>query len=466
MDPESGLSPSLPVWALLPLVAASIGLVLLQVSRSKDGAAGFVIVALGLRVVLSALHVFSFSKSPIGLSWNALASVAICAGGLLLIRRRSGGIWVATPAVFLIVWMAISSFANQGLGTGTADMIKFAYFAVVSTLVAQACKAIGVQRFLMLILPVACLPLVFQLIGIPLGVVKASESDGSSSYIGGFHHEAAFSVMLITAVLVVALIPRMRFPVRFGLVILCFAALALANYRTSIIGALPTAGIAIFSGLVGTVIASQRKIIGPMLAILLLAAGLALGATQSERYGDLAIVFTRGTDLIQPPAQTSEADGDIMSGRITIWNHYLYGYKDGTSLQKMLGHGPASWATTFTVYAHNTLVSAIYEVGIIGLLAYLFLWAWFICLACLARREARTILLAAHLGFVLLNQATMPLWMIEGVIYYALLCGITVFYFLGARSRRTPSVNHARWQHKVALVNDNGQISSARVTVP
>ena len=34
-------------------------------------------------------------------------------------------------------------------------------------------------------------------------------------------------------------------------------------------------------------------------------------------------------------------------------------------------------------------------------------------------------LVCTHIGFILLNMATMPFWQIEGLILYALLCGYT-----------------------------------------
>jgi hypothetical protein len=35
-------------------------------------------------------------------------------------------------------------------------------------------------------------------------------------------------------------------------------------------------------------------------------------------------------------------------------------------------------------------------------------------------------LVCTHVGFILLNMATMPFWMIEGLIFYGLLCGYTL----------------------------------------
>jgi len=36
--------------------------------------------------------------------------------------------------------------------------------------------------------------------------------------------------------------------------------------------------------------------------------------------------------------------------------------------------------------------------------------------------------MAAHFSFFILNMATMPMWMIEGMIFYALIVGLSVHY--------------------------------------
>src|SRR3546814_3749139 len=46
-----------------------------------------------------------------------------------------------------------------------------------------------------------------------------------------------------------------------------------------------------------------------------------------------------------------------MSGRPLIWSEYLYAYADGTPFQLLFGFGPESWAKSFDVYPHNTLIS-------------------------------------------------------------------------------------------------------------
>lgn len=448
MDPESASSAGLPIAALIPAVLLVLLLTAIQAVRSGSPRAAFLLMAVGLRSALAALHVYTFAASPLGLSWNALASIAVCAGGLMVIRNNSGLSRILAPLTPIVLIMLASTAANQDFAHASAALIKFAYFAVLAILTYQAADDIGPARLMGLLLPVALAPLAFQLLAMPLGITKAGESDGSASYIGGFNHEAAFSLLLVTAVLVTCLAERLRFPVRIGVLLWCVAGLLLANYRTSILGAAPLAGLTVLTGVTRLFVPEQRRLAGAFMAVLLAAGVAGFAVTDQQRFADLAVVYERGTDIIQPPRDFSFEDRHLLSGRPTIWSTYIYAWRDGEAWQKMIGFGPESWSDVMHLYAHNTLVSALYEVGVVGVMAMLFLWGGFIAMAALAPPDVRWKLIAAHLSFILLNMATMPMWMIEGMIYYALLCGITVHY--AALPRR--EMRHSNRKDQTGLV--------------
>jgi hypothetical protein len=52
------------------------------------------------------------------------------------------------------------------------------------------------------------------------------------------------------------------------------------------------------------------------------------------------------------------------------------------------------------------------------------------------RRGPRAKLIAAHLSFIIMGLATMPLWMIEGYIFYAVICGYTLYLLKPVPSTR------------------------------
>src|SRR3546814_1351832 len=90
-----------------------------------------------------------------------------------------------------------------------------------------------------------------------------------------------------------------------------------------------------------------------------------------SRFADVATFLSDPGSLIKPPREFTQLDRQIMSGRPLIWSEYLYAYADGTPFQLLFGFGPESWAKSFDVYPHNTLISTLYELGIIGMIAML-----------------------------------------------------------------------------------------------
>jgi hypothetical protein len=331
--------------------------------------------------------------------------------------------------------MAVSAVANGDIAQASSALIKFAYFGVLAVLAYQATDDVGAARLMGLLLPVALIPLGFQILGVPLGLTKAGEIDGSASYIGGFNHEAAYSMLLVTAVLVTCFADRVRFPIRLALLLWCVAGLLAANYRTSILGAAPLAAVTLLVALTRLFVPDQRKLAGAFVAAVVALGLTGMAVTSQERFADLGVIYEKGFDIIQPPTTLSTEDRRLLSGRPAIWSRYIYAWDEGEAWQKVVGFGPESWSGVMDIYAHNTLVSALYEIGIVGVLAMLILWGGFLGMAALAPPDIRWKLISAHLSFILLNMATMPMWMIEGMIFYALLCGLTAHY--AARARRS-----------------------------
>ncbi|MGJ3628283.1 hypothetical protein AB5I41_17415 [Sphingomonas sp. MMS24-JH45] len=63
-------------------------------------------------------------------------------------------------------------------------------------------------------------------------------------------------------------------------------------------------------------------------------------------------------------------------------------------------------------------MGALYETGLLGMFGILVIWSGTLMLARLAGAGPRLELVAAHVSFFLLNMATMPMWLIEGMIFY------------------------------------------------
>src|SRR3546814_14372559 len=125
-----------------------------------------------------------------------------------------------------------------------------------------------------------------------------------------------------------------------------------------------------------------------------------------SRFADVATFLSDPGSLIKPPREFTQLDRQIMSGRPLIWSEYLYAYADGTPFQLLFGFGPESWAKSFDVYPHNTLISTLYELGMIGMIALLLLWITMAVQALKARRPERTTIAPATVDVLLLILAT------------------------------------------------------------
>ena len=429
MDELSGTSLSLPPYALMPAIALFAVILFAVLSRTSSRAAQFVVFATWLRYILSAFHTVTFKPSPIGLSWNALGSIGIFVLGLLVIRRRRLFDAALVPMYLLAIVVLASGFANHAVAGMVNTLVKYAYLAVIIMATADAIEDLGEQRFFNRLLWPFVIPFGLQALSIVLGIAKAGERDGSASYIGGFSHEAAFSIALATGLLVVCMTRRFNPLLKLLLVAACCVGILLANYRTAILAMAPLIGAVVLTGTTRRFVPQQRALITGAMALAVLGAAFAGAWAGRERFADLAVAASEGEGLIKPPNDFSETDKDLLSGRAYIWSDYIYGYADSRPIQHIIGLGPDSWVGVFKLYAHNTLVSSLYELGIAGVGAILFLWTWMLILAIRIREGPRARIVAAHLSFIVLNMATMPMWMIEGMIFYGILCGYTVYCF-------------------------------------
>lgn len=420
--PAFGLGILLPVTVLLmvPLVVAAW--------RAGSMAGAFVIVALWSRYVAGAWHLYMFKPVAAGLSGNALLSIAVTLFGLAFVVRPANLAIRWLPPIYLLIALALFSAALNGDPAGGVNAaVKYAYLLVIAVAVFQALRADPAGRFLGWAL-VAFLPLlVFQALSVALGLPKGAESGDGLVWIGGYNHEAAFSVSLVTG-FAVACFARSAPPgVRISFLLAALIGIQLAGYRTSILALAPLALATFYVGLASGVRRDQRAL---MSATAIVAGCLAVaffGAYYSDRFADLGTLLSRPGDLIQPPRQFDYAERQIMSARPLIWSTYLYAWADGTALQHLFGFGPESWVGEFRVYPHNTLIATLYELGLFGVAAMLLLWTTMLAAAAAAARGERLKLLAAHLSFFLLNMATMPFWQVEGLGLYGFLCGYSIY---------------------------------------
>lgn len=424
-------APALPSWALYPTsLVLTVAILVVVLYCTRSWIARFAIFVPWLRYIMSAFSQVVFQPAVMGLSINALTSSATFVVGLLMVRPRHLMLKMVFPFYIMMAVVILSGLVNQQYSGLINVTVKFGYLLVITIAIYEALGTTGERKFMALLLWSFAPPVIFQILSVVLGVSKATEGDGSISYIGGYNHEAAFSIVLDTCFTVACLASGLKRSTRSIILAVCLGGILLANYRTSIVAIVPLAIVQFNADVITRFSPRQRSIVAVAVITLSMMAVAAAAWILRERLSDLMTALADYQDLMKPPFSYTEYQKTIMSGRPYIWSGYIHTYAQGTTLNHILGFGPEAWLGVFPVYAHNTLVSTLYEYGVLGVVAMLFLWTAMLLAALRVRHGPRAKLIGAHLSFMLLNMATMPHWMIEGDIWYAIICGCTLHYLL------------------------------------
>ncbi|MBI1359285.1 MAG: hypothetical protein GC155_03275 [Alphaproteobacteria bacterium] len=419
-------SRSLPPFALHPTTVLLFALLVRACLKTPHASGRLVLMAVWLRYVMQAYHEVTYTSFG-GVSINAMGTLAVVCAGVLVLRSHVGQL-IRFPVILTLMAVIVTSgLINGVIGPTIETLLKWGYFFVVLLAVRDCILRDGDARILGLLLWAFAPPLIYQALSLVLGVAKATESDGSVSYIGGYYHEAAFSVVLVTCFVVASLAPRINLTFRLFLLVASLAGIFAANYRTSLIAVAPVAfGYFVFGIARGA--SRTRRVIISMIGLVMTVCGLlAANIALSQRMNDINRVAADTPQLVRAPEEFTVAEQKLLSGRLYIWNRYLDAYSTGSDEQLLLGFGPDSWVDTFGVYAHNTIVSYLYEFGMVGALLIVMVWIGMLARAMRIRDwTLRGQLVCIHIGFILLNMATMPFWQMEGLILYGLLCGYTI----------------------------------------
>lgn len=422
-----GSGGTLPLWIQLPASAILVVVLLLALRMVSSWNARFVIFACWLRFMLSAFHVYTFPKVAAGLSLNALGSAGLFALGLLLLPRALLLSKAIMSAYLVLAVIGVSAFANGVVMNAFEPVMKLGLFIVLALNCYQALRTDNEGAFgIATVLSFSPL-IIFQALSLLLGIAKTDELSGDRNFIGGYDHEAAFSVALIALFVVVAVSRAIPLRLKLLFVPITVASILFANYRTTTIAMLP---LVIYFLLYGI-----SRLFGPRLRPLVVAVSgfalVAIGAASLvtlDRFSDLRTIATGDQPVIQRPDEFTGEERKLLTGRSLIWSSYYYKWKDdGRETEFLIGFGPDSWEEYFRIYAHNSFVDYLFEYGILGLTALCVMLITGFALAWNTGMQ-RWKMISAHLSFLTLNFATMPMWQVEGMILFGLLWGYTMFY--------------------------------------
>ncbi|MCF8708217.1 O-antigen ligase family protein [Rhizorhapis sp. SPR117] len=419
--PAFGLAVLVPATVLLFVIALVAG------SKIKSLPGRFLFAALWARMIFGAYHVYMFKPLAAGLSGNALASIAIVGIGLLVIHLRHLLLAVLLPVYLLLALVILSGGLNGDVAGPMGVTVKYAYFIIILIAAFEALRQDSEEKLMPLLIWAFAPLLLFQWLSLALHLPKGSEAGDGLVWIGGYNHEAAFSVALTAAFIIGCLAHRLHPALRFGFLAATLIGIFLAGYRTAIFAVAPVALAAFWMAITQYVKRDQRRAVVTMALVIGLVGAAAVAVAYQTRFVDLGTFLADPGALIKPVREFTQIERNILSGRPLIWSEYLYAYAAGQPFQHLFGFGPESWATAFDVYPHNTLIGTLYELGILGLIAMLMLWTVMAGLTLKARRHERLTIGAAHLTFIILNFSTMPFWQVEGLALYGVLCGYTLF---------------------------------------
>lgn len=426
-DTVTSFGPSFGLGVLAPVTIATLAVALLAGRAMTGAAARFVLAALWLRYAAGAFHLVMFRPLIAGLSVNALASVGITLFGLaFVVNWRNLAMRPLLPVYLLMLLVIVSAFVNGEAAGAFTALTKYGYFVVILIATLQALRRDPAGRFPALLLAAFLPLLIFQALSVALNLPKGTELDGLV-WIGGYNHEAAFSVALFAGFMVACFATTLHPAVRMLFLIAIATGITLAGYRTAILALAPLALATFWSDITLGVRRDQRALMATAALIVGLAAIALTALLYRERFADIAALLADPGALIKPPQEFSYAEAQLMSARPYIWSSFLYAWADGSATARLIGFGPESWTDLFKVYPHNTLVGTVYELGLLGVAGMLLLWFTMFAAAMRAPRGDRLKLGAAHLSFILLNMATMPFWQVEGLGLYGFLCGYTLY---------------------------------------
>jgi|SRR5215471_4938523 len=416
--------PSFPLYITIPTWAAILIPVLFWVWRLRDACAAFLLLATWCRYAMATLHQYTYPPTILGLSPMALSSLAIISVGVIVAAPRDLLLRRLLPIYGIITIILVSAAANQTWVGAVNATFKWAYLIVFALAVYRAMQRCGPDQVCRALAVIYAAPIALQWLSVPWGL-KTMALDGTTFYIGGYESQQALSITFLTFLVVTCFSSSLGAIAAFGRLGIVAVGLVLANYRTSILAAALPASTLVISKLLSKFVPRQRLAAFMLLGVITAFALVGFAVMEQQRFSDLGVIYDQGAALVKPPSHFAPEDRRLLSGRLYLWSQYINAYLEGDLVNAVIGFGPESWVGRFAMYAHNTFISYLYELGVIGLAAFLWLLGSNLRAAMRVRSDRKPILIACHIGFIVLNLSTMAIWTLEGSILYALIIGHT-----------------------------------------
>jgi len=387
-----------------------------------------------LRFVVAAFHDVTYPQILGSFSIISIYSILLVCTSIVFMYLKN------IPIMFthrfyliksLIFLMFVSSLVNSNLIQSVESIFKWMFLLQLSTMLIESIKYDGIANVLRVISIAYLYPVILLIFSIILGVTKATEIDGSISYVGGYYHEALISVLILGAMSIFILMATEQGKDFKKLYLISFFwfLLVMINYRTTLLASLFLGAFVLFAIYKNTQIISNKIIMVLLVILVVLGTTVFAPSYLFERFQEIPDVISQYSRFLTLPEYYSKEEQNFFSGRIYIWSTYISDALDGTDIQLLLGQGMNAWKERFSVYAHNTFVSFFYELGILGLGIFsLLIVNGYRRILQIRKSDISLSLCAVYSAFFVLNLGTMPLWQVEGIILFSFIIATTEYY--------------------------------------
>src|SRR3546814_5972881 len=253
----------------------------------------------------------------------------VCSSDLLVIRARHLAVAVLMPIYLLIALVLLSGGANGDMAGAIGVAVKYAYVIVVLIAAFEALRQDSKEEVMSLLIWSFAPLLLFQWLSLGLNLPKGSETGDGLVWIGGYNHEAAFSVALSTGFVIACLAYKMHPLLRFGFLGITLIGIFLAGYRTAIFAMGPLALATFWVALTQYVKPEQRRAVAAVALVIVLTGAAAVVVAYHSRFADVATFLSDPGSLIKPPRAFTQLAREIMSGTPRLWSEYPYDYDQG-----------------------------------------------------------------------------------------------------------------------------------------
>jgi hypothetical protein len=398
-----------------------------QCRRIAGRSTFFLFGVMWVRLLLAALHPFTYPPALAGLSINALFSIMVVGLGVLVLNLRTWRL-KRLGSIYLMIAMCLLSAAFNG-GPLSGMVVAITKYAFLATIVVAAFDVFSRHRsgdVFLAILTAYAAPMILLGLSVATGLGKGNEEKPETiSFVGGFYHEATFSIVVFTVLAAACFLDMRRNRIALPVIVLSSIGLVFVNYRTALIAALPLIVSALYFRSIRKFAPRDRMIVSVLLITLGVGGLIVATVALQHRYEDISVAIGRSTDLIKLPEHFTADERQLFSARLYIWAMYLWAYAQGDFRNWLFGFGPEFSDNAMPVHAHNTFVGTLYDLGLFGLIGVILLLVVSTFSALRVRGPMRPLMVATNGSFLIFNLATMPLSIIEGDLLFGLLLAAT-----------------------------------------